>query len=587
MISWEKIDSLIGSSESYFWFYCEDFKDVNLIIRPLLATKYDNYAQAPLSRKTIIDMNEHIAKSSKAVKGKNTSALFDTVIIIYLDAVSHLKFQRFYKKTVNILQNMNNDDLSRHKSVSLDHLHSIGTNSEPNYLAMTAGIGPDEVKTFFNRNKNDRHNPWIFDIAEMMGYETSSAVTGCNHRCRKNCHDSFMDGNFESGGFIQQYMVENKKRFPTKSYFPVASYCEDQYRPSLNDKRESTCSTNLRDEHDYWIANKFGMSYVLDWFRTWLLQVYQKDNIKKRFSMIVFEETHQREHFTVFDSELESILYDLVFNSSYYHTENASILLLSDHGLHFSSEFYVQPGKIANKHPFGYLVLPKKYLNEHQGEGETINHNSKQLISPLDLRATVLYWLTGRDWSASANAPSTVYANNYGQSLMTSILSKNRTCYSAGIPLHFCGCNLRTCNAGIKYIINANIQKIAEFINNRLLENSPHVSSICKPLNPNELIVVPIGDGCYENSNVIVADVYIKRTLFLVSITFRKLGDDIHVINANTISRYGQYWELCKEQIAKANISNNITDDRQQFCYCSKDEGWKPYLLELSKYFSD
>jgi hypothetical protein len=170
---------------------------------------------------------------------------------------------------------------------------------------------------------------------------------------------------------------------------------------------------------------------------------------------------------------------------------------------------------------------------------------------------------------------------------MTSILSKNRTCYSAGIPLHFCGCNLRTCNAGIKYIINANIQKIAEFINNRLLENSPHVSSICKPLNPNELIVVPIGDGCYENSNVIVADVYIKRTLFLVSITFRKLGDDIHVINANTISRYGQYWELCKEQIAKANISNNITDDRQQFCYCSKDEGWKPYLLELSKYFSD
>ena len=593
-LPWEKVDSIIGTREPYFWLYCQDAAaDVNLIVRPMLAIKNDKYSQKPLHERVIRDMNNHIAETSRSIPGRNES-VFDTVIVIYLDAISRIKFHKFYEKSANILKRMNEDEASTHRSISLDRFHAIGRNSEFNYLSFASGVGPEEIKQFFHRKDTDVHIPWIFDLAEMMGYETASTVSGCHYRCKKDCHDFFMSANgVETGGCVQQYMVEHDKRYPTKSLFPPASYCESKYRKILNEngsRSGSTVDTNIGDQQFYWVGNKFGMSYILDWFRTWLLQVYQKYHHKKKFSMIVFEETQQREFFTNVDSEIEAILFDLVYSSSKYHTENAAILLLSDHGLHFSSEFYVQPGKIANKNPFGYIILPKKYLNENPEEAKKIAHNSKQMVSPLDLRATVQHWLTGRDWSASASGERKLphYSSNYGQSLMVSTLHSNRTCESAGIPLPFCVCNLIPCKMRLKSILNANIPKVVDFINNQILEDSPQALPVCKPLEVSEVIAVPIGEGCYESSNIIIADVYIKRTMFLVSITFEKINNnDLKVLNANTITKYNKVWEVCEKKFHETKILNNIPDDKFQFCYCTKTEGWYPYLLGLSKYFSD
>jgi hypothetical protein len=656
-LPWSTIDSIVGTEAMYFWVHCSDEPDANLITRPPVLSKSPQPPQGPFTDRDLRNVDDYIRHLS--VGDETNKPRFDTVLVLYLDAISRQKFHQFYQRTMKVLKEMIHQTQSNgdgpageqtneefaHTAIPLERYHAVGINSEKNYPQFLSGVSTYDTKRYFTKYDSSlttladvqskhltvdqdiksRREPWLFDLAVNQGFATSAGVTNCPKRCNENCYEkSKTPWLYELGGYHAQYMLEsvhtvgNDKMYhmPGEYNFPTSAYCEPQYRPSLVDKSCSTCDQRAsavggirgglsqsivavpEPSQSFWVANKLGMSHVLDWWRVWLAstasnpqQTVTKPS-KPRFGVVVLEETHMQEFMESVDQELAQFIEDLLRsadNRNLFGTQNLAMVIMSDHGLHFTSEFKVPTGKIANKQPFNYLLLPKQYLYANPTETEKLLHNSKALTTPFDLRATVQYWLTGRDWSADVvqhkQQPTLsgqdkelhdalrqqVFASKYGTGLMNQQLPYNRTCDMAGVPIDFCGCNLQPCDGAMKYKIRNSAKDVIGFINNRISKSYPQTISVCRPLEESQLIFVPGFDDCLSSGSTVVTNAYIKRDLRLISITYVPDKDgELQVHNVNTISNYGQHWAKCSAEMAERKIDNNIQDEDYQFCLCEE-----------------
>ena len=361
-----------------------------------------------------------------------TRPIFDTILIFYLDAVSKSKFQEFYKQTLHILNQLSEEnDQAHHIVFKLEKLHSLGTNSNANYPQLFSGVYAYEFERFFHKTRepeevftpntsssssapkeldkafvllreDNAREPWLQDLAEFLDYETIGTTTYCYLNCKSNCHEKFYSyENYEVGGFYQQYMVETGNRLPVKYNYPAATYCEATWRPKVKEKQCSTCKKNFNifiPNRPTWSGNQPMMASVLNWWKVILKQT--TNHSKKRFGTAIFEETHPREFFHEVDTVFSQFLSDLFFKDlSFYQLENTAMIIMSDHGIHFSPESRSPAGKVANKHPFGYVILPKEYVKKHPHEARNLMINANhRLVTSYDLRATIQYWMTGREW---------------------------------------------------------------------------------------------------------------------------------------------------------------------------------------------
>lgn len=794
-LPWTYIDQTVGKGAMYFWLWCSDQVDANLVTRPPVLQKTQLPPQMPLSARHQQDVQDYLEHLSFSVDGANNhdknsklskkakkkmkklqkkkqqqaqrrkdgkeedeegstnsdgdddgedakkdnekvssigvaststtgeSPIFDTVLVLYLDAVSRSKFHHFFRHSQKVLDELLHETSPLHESsnpldatidastaatpttattsslppnqpvdslvsssrstsisgpnsnyvhtaIELEHYHAVGINSVRNYPQLLSGVSTYDTNRFFHKSPRSvpavstnanasatagaiattsgsgsgshlrdvahRREPWLFDLAENKGFLISAGVSNCPGRCHSQCHDQFTHGtSYEIGGFHAQYLAEtplsattssasdlqkdpSAGRLPAAYHYPLASYCEAQYRPALIGKSCAAChatsSASTQSSRDVdghamktgvpemtrpnWIGNKLGMAHVLDWWRVWLASTAappvtssasssDQTNAKKkqpRFGVIVFEETHQQEFVEQIDLELARFLTDLLTQRTLFGTQQLAMVILADHGLHFTSEFRVPSGKIANKQPFNYLIMPKNYLVAHPQETVHLLHNSKALTTPYDVRATLQYWLSGRDWSATRlqehlhrqqllqhsnlfsngsqsvgphslssashaqHQPQTlqtalmhqVFASRHGDNLLTQQLPYNRTCVQAGVPADFCGCNLQPCRPRVKRQVKATKQAIVDYINGRILAALPPAPShsaskedqrtyhkhkaallqVCRPLQLSEVIFVPGLDDCLGSASTVVVNAYLQRKLRLLSITY-------------------------------------------------------------------
>lgn len=698
-LSWTHIDNVVGPHSQYVWIWCSDFTDANLIVRPPVSRMTPEPPQPPLKKTMQQEVEEYVRYLSAPMSGSNAAAgtdspVYDTVLVLYLDAISRVKFEKFFQRSRKLLDSIAwHTSTNRvgseadfvHNAVELKRLHAVGINSEKNYPQFLSGVSTYDTKRFYHKNKAElealvkkdrnlsptetwlkslvqnttideflRREPWMFDVAQQRGFVTASGVTNCPGHCHENCHDLAKQSYFyEQGGFHAQYMIESDHRLPGQYNFPTASYCESRYRATLLNHACSTCDSphmhsRIPDPSKFsWTANKLGMSYVLDWWRVWLASTAQDNAVKTtkapRFGVIVLEETHQQEFLDQFDIELANFLHDILYsanNRRVFGTERLAMVVMADHGLHFTAEFKVPSGKIANKQPFGYVILPpapsSSQVEHHRQQMQLLQRNALALTTSFDLRATILYWLTGREWSADALdtqsasshhhqqqhrrlaksrkahrpafrseesseatvAPYSVataqkyreqvFASQYGLNLMTSVVPFNRSCDDAGIPADFCGCNLQPCEGSVKRLVHDSAKSVVNYINRRIKDTAPQTLSVCKPLHVSELIFVPGLDDCLASSSSIVVNAYVQRNMKLISITYvydkgysssssswhPGRQPKLRVANVNTISNYGKIWSECRNQFAQKNITHSIPDDSYQFCYCVDTPSW-------------
>lgn len=692
-LSWTHIDNVVGPHSQYVWVWCSDFTDANLVVRSPVSHMSPEPPQPPLTTTAQQEVEEYVRYLSTPTTANTDSPVYDTVLVLYLDAISRVKFEKFFQRSRKLLDSIawhtspgaipvrgSGSDEFVHNAVELKRLHAVGINSEKNYPQFLSGVSTYDTKRFYHKNREEletlmkktqnlspteiwvksllqnatideflRREPWMFDIAQQRGFVTASGVTNCPGHCHENCHDLSKKSYFyEQGGYHAQYMIESDHRMPGQFNFPTASYCESRYRSTLLNHACSTCDSphmhsRIPDPSKFsWTANKLGMSYVLDWWRVWLASTAQDNTAKTskvpRFGVIVLEETHQQEFLDQFDIELANFLHDILYsatNRRVFGTERLAMVVMADHGLHFTAEFKVPSGKIANKQPFGYMILPRptpssSHVEQQRLQLQLLQRNALALTTSFDIRATVLYWLTGREWSADvlerqssqsqrrrlaksrksrrpafrSDEPSEttvapysvatarkyreqVFASQYGLNLMTSAVPFNRSCADAGIPADFCGCNLQPCEGSIKRLVHDSAKSVVNYINRRIKDAASQTLSVCKPLHVSELIFVPGLDDCLASSTSIVVNAYVQRNLKLISITYvydkgysssnswhPGRQPKLRVANVNTISNYGKIWSECRNQFAQKNITHSIPDDSYQFCYCVDTPSW-------------
>ena len=592
--------ALAPKDEPYVWLKCDSYQGVNLLVKPPVADKYESRPPRS-SGKIQKSLEDAIQMYSREDAQNQHSPVFDSVIVIYLDAVSKAKFNTVFPKSRRVLNSMMGiAGESNHQVFPLEKLHALGINSPLNYLPFFSGVSPqftheefgnsDTIadKELVKRIEGKRHI-WLNDVAEHMGYQTLFAYGGCQHYTLpdNSINLSKLWYNMESGGIQRQYMMETGNQEPAQIMWPGSAQCEYIKR-------------NLLWPHnygEYWLGHDLALAQYFDWLQTYYKLRDAKNHTQKSsartFSTLIIEDLHDGFVTPIWDEILVRTLHQLFFSNASYMA-NTAVIFMADHGLHFGPEFLMSGGFLHNKLPFGYMILPRSYLGKHPEERSNIEHNAKQLLTSLDLRVTVLRWLTGRHWRNIEEEDRTVSAHKFGNDLLTSELSPSRDCKSAGIPQSFCGCGAAPCDEALYPILSHHLIEIAAYVNDQcisLLSNTR--INLCKPLIARDLEIQK-GQSCMEFDHLIKVIVSVRNRKsgermqepYLLSVTMLKNNSTnfFALEGVHVVSIYQHNLNYCSSQYKNFGIDIETLkpDHRAQFLDCfDTSKTFGTYLLSL------
>lgn len=116
------------------------------------------------------------------------------------------------------------------------------------------------------------------------------------------------------------------------------------------------------------------------------------------------------------------------------YLDNSVLVFMSDHGIRFDRIRKTFIGKIEERMPFMFISFPQWFLDDNAELKDNLIANQKRLTTPFDMHETLvdLYQMTSRDRN--------YVPTPYGISLFREI-STERNCQSAFIHPHWCVCH--------------------------------------------------------------------------------------------------------------------------------------------------
>lgn len=117
--------------------------------------------------------------------------------------------------------------------------------------------------------------------------------------------------------------------------------------------------------------------------------------------------------------------------------ENTVIVFLSDHGLRFGDILETYVGKLEERLPVCYVVLPQQLRRMYPHLARNVQTNTRRLTSPFDVYETLKHLLHFDDTERTADT------SERGISVFYEI-PLERTCSDAGIAPHWCTCQVHT-----------------------------------------------------------------------------------------------------------------------------------------------
>ncbi len=169
---------------------------------------------------------------------------------------------------------------------------------------------------------------------------------------------------------------------------------------------------------------------------------------------------------------------------------NTLVVVMGDHGPRFSKTRRTIQGKLEERLPFMSLRFPESFAKKHPDLIHNLKANADRLATPFDLHETYQSVLDIR----RARAP--LQPGQRGISLLHPI-PLNRTCLSAGIPLHWCTC-LKEVQLDVRETM---VQKVAHYLIEHLNQLTEPYADRCERLQlaklhkasmvfPNEMVLI-------------------------------------------------------------------------------------------------
>ncbi|XP_050438239.1 uncharacterized protein LOC126844248 [Adelges cooleyi] len=336
-----------------------------------------------------------IPKSSTAAKQDDGKV---SVLVIGLDGISRLNFNRQMPKTAELL--------SKFGVVEMLGYNKMEYNTFPNLVATLSGHSVPELaascwpkqEAFFDDCS------FVWDTFKRAGYETGFG------------EDSPLIGafNFQKNGFHKQ---------PTDRYI----------RPMMV-AAENDIGHNSPLYTDLCIGDSMQMTFLLDYVRKFVRST--DDHLSFGFFWST-SLTHDYLNIMRHGDECLRDFFEFLDQSG--HLNKTAVVLMSDHGLRFGPFRDTYQGSLEDRLPMLRLILPKWFKAKYQVAMQNLRVNVDRLTTPYDTHKTLLDFLDLKqleDNAVNRRPPS----RDLGHSLFTQV-PENRTCESAGIPMHYCACH--------------------------------------------------------------------------------------------------------------------------------------------------
>ena len=208
----------------------------------------------------------------------------------------------------------------------------------------------------------------------------------------------------------------------------------------------------VEDHHDIWNNNHdcigplLETEVVLDWIMEFMVQ--NKVDPWFAFSFIT-RLTH--DNINKVGKADQPYLDFLVKMQKQGILENTAVIFYSDHGIRFGEirESYI--GKLEERLPFAFILLPKWFTNINPSIKQHLSTNANRLTTFFDIHSTISDLLHFRGRTSSSG----VHRSGRAISLFQEI-PPSRTCESAGILPHWCTCHKQVnINTTEKEVVNA------------------------------------------------------------------------------------------------------------------------------------
>jgi len=336
--------------------------------------------------------DEEIVNARKALRKDKTDADQLSVLYINIDAFSRAHFNRRWPKTIQFLEDMNQQK-SDGEVFQLFRYHSVGRNTIPNDQAMYLGI--NEEDPVISNHSLQRDPIW-------EDFGASGRVT------------AVMDNSCLDWSVKYQY-----RRTSVSVFQFVAPFCLPKLHPLINPYGPLDGPFSIRRRC---LNGRYSHDIALDW----LSQFVEDYKDVPFFGVAAFNEAHEGtgEVIGLMDDDFAEFLERVNFNKTV-------VFLISDHGLHMSPYFALNTysARAENMLPMGNIVVPRWFLDNHPSVREALIENQQNLVTAYDFYVTMRSLINFGE----------KFEHPWGLNIFDKI-DTHRNCTAANIPSSLCYC---------------------------------------------------------------------------------------------------------------------------------------------------
>jgi hypothetical protein len=390
----------------------EDYYDTYFNIEEENNSDFDQFIAQIYPRESILERLKEMKP--------NPDSLQMNVLILVLDSMSHLSYQRKLPKTYEYLK----DELD---AVILNGYNIVGDATTAAMIPLLTGRNesqlPEVRKSVVGATYVDSY-PLIWNKFEQNGYVTFYAEDD----------PSISTFNLRLNGFEQP---------PTDHYmrpFWLASQSSDLYANS----------------DTYCLGGMPKHKYLLDYLR----QFYMRYRENPRFALAFINSLSHNDNNPSEYADMD-IARLLEFLKKTKNLDNTLLIVMGDHGARYSKLRQTTQGKMEERLPMMSLTFPPWFEKKYNHLMQNLRRNVDRLTTPYDVHETIRNILNFKNM----NEIEMDYSSR-GISLLKEI-PLNRTCASAHIDMHWCTCmqwkEMRLDNYDIVQSVKATINFINTF----------------------------------------------------------------------------------------------------------------------------
>ncbi|CAF0998420.1 unnamed protein product [Didymodactylos carnosus] len=386
-------------------------------VQPRVSIRYDSIVRQRLENYTL---------QTK----KNTTVDEYNVLILGVDSVSRLHFERLMPKTYRYLTHELN-------GIVLKGYNVLGDGTPQQVIPMLTGYKEQELPSTLLRIKNSSFvdvYPFIWKDFERNGYVTAYA-----------------EDRMEYGTYTLR--LRGFKNNPTDHYMPPFYLMKSTM--ALLYKKTTHC---------------VGSETPLELFLSYLKTFWKSYENNKKFYFGFFKMyTHDNYNMgQIGDNDLYKLLKHLRDTGE---LEKTIVSLMTDHGSRASDIRSTPQGKLEERLPFMSFILPSQFRQKYPHAYKALKANVDRFTTPFDIYATLKSLLNMKN------------LGNQGQIKQRSIslfdyVPVERTCDDINLEPHWCSCLEWKPVDITDELVQTAVKHIVEYINEILLE----ANSLCQRL---------------------------------------------------------------------------------------------------------